>query len=105
MNRGTRMLLLNSSKDKDKERRRRMGVTYEDWTPQSHWGPICHLTTMEEKWSRKGLFTTGEAAGTTTAAVMRPWAHTASQRAPVGTAGIQMAVLLPAATTCLWILG
>lgn len=39
MNRGTRMLLLNSGRDKEKERRRRMGVTYEDWTPQDHHGP------------------------------------------------------------------
>lgn len=33
------MLLLNSGRDGDKERRRRMGVTYEDWTPQDHYGP------------------------------------------------------------------
>ena len=33
------MLLLNNGRDKDKERRRRMGVTYEDWTPQDHYGP------------------------------------------------------------------
>lgn len=39
MNRSTRMLLMNSGKDKDKERRRRMGVTYEDWVPKDHWGP------------------------------------------------------------------
>lgn len=38
MNKGTRMLLLNG-RDKEKERRRRMGVTYEDWTPQDRHMP------------------------------------------------------------------
>lgn len=37
MNRSTRMLMMNNGKDK--ERRRRVGVTYEDFTPQDHWGP------------------------------------------------------------------
>lgn len=43
MNRATRMLLLNSGKDKE-TRRRRMGVEYEDWTPVDHYGPYMPTT-------------------------------------------------------------
>lgn len=39
MNKKMLMLMANNGKSNERERRRRMGVTYEDWTPQDRWSP------------------------------------------------------------------
>lgn len=55
MTRSTRMLLMNSGKDKE-PRRRRVGVEYEDWSPMDHYGPYMPSTYGERPMEPESAF-------------------------------------------------